>query len=112
MIWCKWVFVIVVNAFLSDFKALIDCTEKAIFELPFASVFIMQIELIFYMTGFARRLVLKQRHKGNSEMACERHINAIFFYKKSGKRLTSNRWYFQVGFCGKDNKIGPGKDLW
>ena len=86
MIWCKWVFVIVVNAFLSGFKALIDCTEKAIFELPFASVFIMQIELIFYMIGFARRLVLKQRHKGNSEMACERHINAIFFYKKSGKR--------------------------
>ena len=47
MIWCKWVFVIVVNAFLSDFKALIDCTEKAIFELPFASVFIMQIDSFF-----------------------------------------------------------------
>lgn len=70
LIRCKWVFATVVklNAFLSDFKALIDCTEKAVFELPFSTVsaiyyqlscIIMQIALIFTWKIITKTRLLK-----------------------------------------------------
>lgn len=46
----------------------------------------------------------------NSEMACERHINANFFFNNPARdRLKTDG--ISGGFCGKDNKIVPGKDL-